>query len=98
FDPAPAAPRQDVIESIAATGHALEWLAAMPDDLLQDREMISRACEGLLNRLIATSPEVLRIHYNAGTHAANALRIWCPTAWSNARLPSAPVATPKRAS
>lgn len=74
----------DYGEMISATGHSLEWLAVAPQDIIDDPEMISRGCDGLLNLFLEAPSASLRDEYNYYTHAASALRMWSPESWDAA--------------
>jgi hypothetical protein len=68
---------------VVATGHTLEWLALLPDELPCDRAMVARACDYLLVQLLEAGPSALGETYNAYTHAGAALKVWAPSAWQS---------------
>ena len=84
FDPAKAVSRADAADPLSVTGHSLEWLAVAPPDIVGDPQIVSRACEGLLAVLLTSPPGSVGDNYNAFTHAARALKVWSPRAWTQA--------------
>ena len=82
FDPKKPAAPSDFAGTLSVTGHSLEWLAVAPQDLIDDPQMVSRGCDGLLTLMLNTKQVTLNSSYNACTHALRAFKLWCPRAWN----------------
>jgi len=72
---------EDVSYDLLVTGHSLEWLALVPDDILINDTMIERAIQYVVSRILEASPARLQSRFCPYTHAGNALKLWCPSAW-----------------
>ncbi len=66
----------DRARRILATGHALEWWAIAPRDVLPPRDVIIRAAQWLVSEIDAHSPAELERNYTFLTHAGRALALW----------------------
>lgn len=67
------------LEAVTVTGHTLEWLAFVPR-LRIDDSMVRRALAFLVGTLLESPSAELAEEFSAYSHAANALRLWCPAA------------------
>lgn len=63
-------------EQILATGHHLEWLALVPEDLLPPRETIVRAGQWLVRAMLEVDDATLQTEFGPFSHAARALCLW----------------------
>jgi len=63
-------------ERILATGHHLEWLALVPEDLLPPRETIVRAGQWLVRAMLEVDDATLQTEFGPFSHAARALCLW----------------------
>ena len=71
---------QDVVDApgrrILATGHALEWWALAPREVLPPDDVIQRAAEWAAAEVIAMDDETVRADYTFLSHVGRALALW----------------------
>ncbi len=72
---------EDATYDLVVTGHSLEWLALVPEDIRVNDTMIERALLYVVSCIIEAPPARLQSRYCPYTHAGNALKLWCPLAW-----------------
>lgn len=63
-------------DRIIATGHALEWLASVPEEIQPPREVVTRAAQWLIHAVEQLDAQELRENYAFATHAGTALARW----------------------
>ncbi len=63
-------------DRLLATGHALEWWALAPPDLLPPRETVVRAAQWVCNSVSELSESQRSTYYPFLTHAGRALSLW----------------------
>lgn len=61
---------------LLATGHALEWWAMAPEELLPPRETIVRAAQWLVREVDSLEPADVTANYTFLTHVGRALALW----------------------
>lgn len=61
---------------ILATGHALEWWAMAPEEVLPPREVVVRAAQWLCREIDALSGQQVSANYTFLSHAGRALALW----------------------
>ena len=71
----------DASAELLATGHHLEWLALLPQDIAVPADMVRRAVEFLVSEIKNATNENLRTNYTAYSHAGCALRDLFPKEW-----------------
>ncbi|MBT5017277.1 MAG: hypothetical protein HON04_00865 [Planctomicrobium sp.] len=69
-------PLGDVADRILATGHALEWWAFAPKELLPPDETLSKAVQWTYSEIQALSDSQVKRFYTFLTHAGRALSLW----------------------
>jgi hypothetical protein len=65
-----------VYDKLLVTGHHLEWLALVPDEVSPPRESVVRAARWTLQTILEISDKDLKQHYGPFSHAARALCLW----------------------
>ncbi len=63
-------------DRIVATGHALEWLAIAPAEVLPPREVVVRAGQYLAQVILQLGPRRVQQWYTYLSHAGRALALW----------------------
>jgi len=66
-------------DQLVATGHALEWLAWAPEEVLPPREVLTRAAQWFVRTIEKMEPDKLRENYAYASHGAHALALWRKT-------------------
>lgn len=74
----------DTPTELLATGHHLEWLALLPQDIAVPTDMVRRAGEFLVSEIQNAENENMRNNYTAYAHAGCALRDLFPKEWQAA--------------
>ncbi len=63
-------------DRILATGHALEWLAIAPEEVLPPREIVARGAAWLIETIQGLSDRDVEQWYTFLSHAGRALAMW----------------------
>jgi hypothetical protein len=71
-----AIPPNSLTGRLLVTGHALEWWAIAPAELLPPRETLVRAGQWLCRTIAELEPKVIDENYSYLTHAGKALSMW----------------------
>ncbi len=66
----------DLSRRLLATGHALEWWAIAPEDLLPPRETIIRASQWLVTEIEKLDEQAIDDNYTFLSHVGRALALW----------------------
>jgi hypothetical protein len=61
---------------LLATGHALEWWALAPEEILPPPEVVQRAGEWMVQEVISMDDEAIRDNYTFLTHVGRAVALW----------------------
>lgn len=61
---------------MVATGHALEWWALAPEEILPPREVIQRAGQWLAKNVMALNDDEIVDKYTFLSHVGRALALW----------------------
>ncbi len=69
----------DLSRRLLATGHALEWWAVAPEDLLPPRETIVRASQWLITEIEKLDEKAVEDNYTFLSHIGRALALWRET-------------------
>lgn len=65
-----------ISRKMLATGHALEWWALAPPEVLPPDEVIRRGCEWIAAEVIALDDESVRAKYTFLSHVGRAVALW----------------------
>ncbi|MEX1229137.1 MAG: hypothetical protein WEB58_02780 [Planctomycetaceae bacterium] len=68
--------RNPVSRKILATGHALEWWAMAPDEVLPPLEVRVRAARWIIDTVATMSDREIELNYTFLSHAGRALALW----------------------
>lgn len=71
----------NLIASVVATSHALEWLKIAPEEYRLQPDQLEQALTFLTHAIINQSKEQITISQVAFSHAAHALKVWYPDSW-----------------
>ena len=71
----------DAPTELLATGHHLEWIALLPEDISPPPDMVRRAADFLVTMILDAEEETLQQNYTAYSHAGCALRDIFATEW-----------------
>ena len=61
---------------LLATGHALEWWALAPEEILPPEDVIRRAAQWMVQEVLRMDDEAVRKNYTFLTHVGRGLALW----------------------